>query len=186
LVVVASNLQRRDDKIDPDVTIQRYSLCSDPVVVLILLLRTPCRRRNNLVSDSIPDASTSMVTFGASNDLVASTELVDMLSNILAQLTTINKRLQLQGEAINQLFKGNTVTVVMASFPAELSDKNSQASGVQGSGGGGKGNCADSFHHPPGPHHRDMRDELRNSFHQAESQLSKVDGDRPLTVVKSL
>jgi hypothetical protein len=156
-----------------------------------LLLRTPCRRHNNLVSDSIPDASTSMVMFGTSNDLVASTELVDMLSNILAQLTTINKRLQLQGEAIdhhNQLFKGNTVTVVMASFPAKLSDKNSQASGVQGSGGsgGGKGNCADSSHHPSGPHHRDMRDELRNSFHQAESQLSKVDGDRPLTVVKSL
>jgi hypothetical protein len=56
-----------------------------------------------MVSDSILDASTSMAleswTPGIPNDHAALAELANTLSNILAQLTTINKHLELQGEA---------------------------------------------------------------------------------------
>jgi hypothetical protein len=45
---MASNFQRRDDEIEPDVIIQRYSLRSDTAAVLVSPLPTPTGRcRNN-------------------------------------------------------------------------------------------------------------------------------------------
>jgi hypothetical protein len=101
------------------------------------------------------------------NDPTALVEIVDTLSNILAQLTTINKRLKLRGEAIappDQVFEGTAGTTTSASFPAKPIDKNGQASVALESGG--KDNVTDGFLHLPGSHHRDGQGELRNSFHQ--------------------
>jgi hypothetical protein len=89
--------------IEPDVIIERYSLHSDPTAVLVSPMLTPHRCHNNLVSDSSPDTSTSMAAESwmpsVPNDPTALAEIVDTLSNILSQLTTIYKRLKLRGEA---------------------------------------------------------------------------------------
>jgi hypothetical protein len=83
----------------------RYPLRSDPNVVLVLPLHTDRRVHNNSVSATTSDASTTMATgqqsFDVPPDPTAQASVVDTLSDILAQLTTINKRLELQGEAIH-------------------------------------------------------------------------------------
>jgi hypothetical protein len=143
--------------------------------VLVSPLRTDRCSRINLVSDSRAGASAAMASDSwppGAQDPAASEAIADTLNTILAQLSTINKRLELQGEILarhDQLLEGQSGFGASMPIPAKPTDKIGQttvASGV----GGSSGNNGKGFHQPPGSHHRhngiDFREELRNSFHQ--------------------
>jgi hypothetical protein len=118
-----NNLHRSEDETYSNN--HRYPQRSDPDVVLIPPLRTDSRVHNNLVSASRTSTLTVMMMDqrppDAPHDPATLTTITDTLHNILAQLTTINKRLELQGESIawhDQLLKGQTRTV--ASTPLRI------------------------------------------------------------------
>jgi hypothetical protein len=94
-----------DDKIDSNTNNRRYPLCSDPNVILVPPLHIDRRVRNNLVSATTSDASTTMSTGQPSSDVppdpAAQASIADTLSTILTQLTMINKHLEIQSEAIS-------------------------------------------------------------------------------------
>jgi hypothetical protein len=95
-----------DDKIDSNTNNRRYSLRSDPNIILVPPLHTDRRVRNNMVSVTTSDASTTMSieqpSSGIPPDPAAQASIADTLSTIPAQLTTINKRLEIQSEAISR------------------------------------------------------------------------------------
>jgi hypothetical protein len=94
-----------DDKIDSNTNNRRYPLRSNPNVFLVPPLHTDRRIRNNLVSTTTSDASTTMSTgqpsFDVPPDPAVQASVADTLLTILTQLTTINKRLEIQSEAIS-------------------------------------------------------------------------------------
>jgi hypothetical protein len=81
-----------------------------------------------------------------------------MLTNILAQLTMINKRLELQGEDIarhDQLLD-DTNGSVETTTPLPKAAKNGDASGMTGSIGDGSGDNGECFVHLHTLHHHDF------------------------------
>jgi hypothetical protein len=75
---------------------------------------------------------------------------------------------------------------VSTPIPAKPVDKNGQSSVPPGSGSEATANDNDNegFHHAPGPHHRDVRDDLRNSFHKPKLNFSCYDGETdPLSLL---
>jgi hypothetical protein len=138
-------------------------------------LRTDRRSRNNLVSDSRAGASAAMTTdsrLSGAQDPASPDAIVDMLHTTLAQLATINKRLELQSETLarhDQLLRSQTGTTASTPNPAKLAATNGQTSVTTGTGGGSKRNDGEGFHQPSTPQHRnnggDFWEELRNLFH---------------------
>jgi hypothetical protein len=84
----------------------RYPLCSDPQATLLSPLHTPSRRcRNNLVSNIDTGTSVTMSTPDnwspdASTDSRKQADLANTLNSIMAQLTLIGNRLNLQGATL--------------------------------------------------------------------------------------
>jgi hypothetical protein len=101
---VASDIHRHTDKIDPAANLPRYPQRSNPHAVLVPPLNSERRVCNNLVSASSTGAPTTMSAPdnrppGAS-DPNRQADLADTLSTIMAQLTMINNRLDLQGATL--------------------------------------------------------------------------------------
>jgi hypothetical protein len=178
---VASHIHCSDDEINPDGNINHYPLRYYPHIVLVLPLHTDHRSCNNLVSTYNTSASAAMATdprlFGALKDPRVPTELSNMLTNILAQLTTINKRLELQGEAIAchyQILEGNSNTVALSL--TKPVDRTGQGCTTTGFGTGGSNeNHGEGFHQPPALHHGDIRDDLCNSFNKPKINFPRYD-----------
>jgi hypothetical protein len=101
-----------------------------------------------LVSISSSDTSAATTSDsrppGGQNNPSGSEQLADTLSNILAQLMTINKRLELQSESIarhEQLLAG-----ISGSAASKITtDKASSSGTASNGGGGGNSNSGDSF-----------------------------------------
>jgi hypothetical protein len=85
---------------DCNKTSHRYLLRFDPDAILIPLLQSDHRGHINLVLDSRQGASVATVTDSQPPDNsqypAASTAITGTLHTILAQLTTMNKHLELQ------------------------------------------------------------------------------------------
>jgi hypothetical protein len=110
--------------------IHRYPLRSDPNAVLVPMLRTHHWVRNNLVSATTSDVSMTMSTDSQSSDVppdpTAQAPITDTLSHILGQLTTINMRLELQGEAIvhhDKILDGSSGSVAPPQPPNNTIEK---------------------------------------------------------------
>jgi hypothetical protein len=178
---VVSHIHRSNDEINPDDNIHQYPLPYYPHIVLVLPLHTDHRSCNNLVSTYNTSASAAMATnprlTGALKDPRVPTELSNMLTNILAQLTTINKHLKLQGEVIachDQILEGNSRAIALS--PTKPVDGTGQGSTTNGFGtGGSNGNHGEGFHQPPTPHHGDFRDDLHNSFNKPKINFPRYD-----------
>jgi hypothetical protein len=116
---------------------------------------------------------------GGQNDPVDNDQLVDTLTNILAQLTTINKRLELQSETIarhDQFLGGANCSVAM-----KLTADKATGSGMIGNGGAGShSNSGDNFVANNQPSHRDFREELHNSFNRPKLNFPRYDGKTDL------
>jgi hypothetical protein len=137
-----------DDKIDSNTNNRRYSLRSDPNIILVPPLRTDRRVHNNLVSATTSDASTTMSTAQPSSDVppdpAAQASVTDTLLTIFAQFTTINKRLEIQSDTTN------------------------------GAGNGTNGDTVSLLVHA---HQWDLRDDFRNSFHRPKLNFPRYDGE---------
>jgi hypothetical protein len=113
-------------------SIRYYSLCSDPDAVLVSPLRTDRQSRNNLVSDSGAGASAATTTDSrpsGAQDPASPDAIADTLHTILAQLATINKRLELQSETLarhDQLLGNQTGMTASTPNPAKLGATNGQ------------------------------------------------------------
>jgi hypothetical protein len=183
---VARNPNRSDDEIDSDATVPRYPLRSNPRVVLVSPLHTPSRRRRiNLVSETTTDASTAMSTdqrlSGVVDDPAAQSEdVTTALTQILGQLTTINKRLEIQGELLachdNILIGSDGSAIPMAPQPTSTASASKiDETASTGSGGNGDGNGGLFGHNNPPP--RDHNADLRNSFHRPKLNFLRYDGE---------
>jgi hypothetical protein len=103
-------------------------------------------------------------------------QIVDTLSTILAQLTTINKRLELQSESIaryDQLL-GDTNG---STAPKITADKASGSGTTDNGGGSSHGTSGDNFLANNQPSHRDYQEELCNSFHRPKLSFPRYDGE---------
>jgi hypothetical protein len=168
-------------------SIRRYSLQSDPDAVLVSPLRTDRRSHNNLVSDSGAGASAAMTTDSRPSDAqdpASPDAIADTLHTILAQLETINKRMELQSETLawhGQLLENQTGMTASMPNPAKLAATNGQTSVTIGTGGGSNGNDGEGFRQPSAPQHRnndgDFREEFRNSFHRPKLNFPRYDGE---------
>jgi hypothetical protein len=183
---VARNPNRSDDEIDSDATVPRYPLRSNPRVVLVSPLHTPSRRRRiNLVLETTTDASTAMSTnqrpSGVVDDPAAQSEdVTTTLTQILGQLATINKHLEIQGELLarhdNILLDGDGSTIPIVPQPTSTASasKTGETAGT-GSGGNGGSNGGLFGHNNPPP--RDHNADLRNSFHRPKLNFPRYDGE---------
>jgi hypothetical protein len=93
----------------------------------------------------------------SATDFVRNDDLASTLNNIMAQLMSISKRLDLQGTTLAQ--------------HTQLLDG---AEGAANGGGTGVVNgAAPTTHHPP----RDYRDDLQNSFHRPKLNFPRYDDE---------
>jgi hypothetical protein len=176
---MASDIHHHADKIIPDANVPLHS---DPHAVPPL--NSDHWVHNNLVSDFSNGAPATMTTDSRSSapkDFGVSAEIADTLSTILAQLSTINKRLELQGEAIahyDQLFEGGNGLAAATPSAAKHAPPTGPDNTSSGSGGGGgNGNGDDGLRHPSSPNNRDFGDDLLNSFHHTKLNFSRYDGE---------
>jgi hypothetical protein len=193
-VVVARNLLRSDDEIDSIAAVPRYPLHSNPRVVLVSPLHTPPRRRCiNLVSRPIPThrrpcppisvrpASWTILRSSLRTSLhrspKQSEDVTTALTQILEQLATINKRLEIQGELLarhdNILMSGDGSAIPMGPQPTSTASANKTGETVGTGSGGGKGGLFS--HNNPSP--RDHNADLRNSFHRPKLAFPRYDGE---------
>jgi PPE-repeat protein len=150
---VESNFHCLDNDIDRDSKFQCHSLRSNPFAELISPLHTPRRRHINLVSVFSSDTPAAMAFDarppGGQNDPSGNKQLANTLFNILAQLTTINKRLELQSETIARHDQLLGAPMVPQHRRHPLIKPMARPATV--GGGGGNGNSGDNFianHHP--------------------------------------
>jgi hypothetical protein len=182
-VVVARKLLRSDEEIDSVAVVPRYPLRSNPGVVLVSPLHTPPRRRCiNLVSETTTDASTAMSTDQRPSGVVddpakQSEDVTSALTQILGQLATINKRLEIQGELLarhdNILMSGDGSATPMGPHPTSTASANKTGETAGAGSGGGKGGLFG--HNNPSP--RDHNADLRNSFHRPKLAFPRYDGE---------
>jgi hypothetical protein len=164
---------------------RRYSLRSDPNVILVPPLHTNRRVHNNLVSATTSDASTTMSTEQPSSDVppdpTAQASVADTLSTILAQLTTINKRLEIQSEAISRhdrILDGSSGVGGPARSPDKTTKTaNSASNGTGSANGAGNGTNGDTASLLGHAQQRDLRDDFRNSFHRSKINFPRYDGE---------
>jgi hypothetical protein len=164
--------------------VRRYPLRSDPDAVLISPLITDRRSHINFVSDSRAGASVAMASDSrppGTQDLAESATIVDALHTILAQLSTINKRLELQSETLarhDQILEGQPGSGASTPIPPNPTDKTGQTT-VASSASGNGGNNGDGSHHPSRLHHQhndgDFREELCISFHKPKLNFPHYD-----------
>jgi hypothetical protein len=154
--------------------------------VLVSPLITDRRSRINLVSYYRAGASVAMASDSrppGAQDPAESATIADTLHTILAQLSTINKCLELQSETLarhDQILEGQSGSGALTPIPRKPTDKTGKTTVASGAGGNG-GNNGDGSHHLPGSHHRhndsDFREELRNSFHKLKLNFPRYDGE---------
>lgn len=178
---MASHIHHCADEINPDASVPRYPLRSDPHAVLVPPLNFDRRVHNNLVSVSSNGAPATMTTesrTGVPKDSGVPAEIANTLSTILAQLSTINKWLELQGVVIarhDQLLEGGNGSVFSTPSSAKHMTQTRPDNPTPGSGGGGHNN--NGPHHPSGPNNREFRDDLRNSFHCPKLNFPRYDSE---------
>jgi hypothetical protein len=180
---VARNLHRSDDEIDSVAAVPRYPLRSNPRVVLVLPLHTPPRRRCiNLVTETTTDASTAMSTDQRSSGVVddpvkQSEDVTTALTQILGQLATINKRLEIQGELLarhdNILLGGDGSAIPTVPQPTLTASASKTDETASTGSGGGKGRLFGHNNPPPRDHNAD----IRSSFHRPKLAFLRYDGE---------
>jgi hypothetical protein len=106
-----------------------------------------------------------------------SEDVTTALTQILGQLATINKRLEIQGELLarhdNILMSGDGSAIPMGPQPTSTASANKTSEAVGAGSGGGKGGLFG--HNNPSP--RDHNADLRNSFHQPKLAFPHYDGE---------
>jgi hypothetical protein len=157
-----------------------YPLHSNPQATLLSPLHIPsCQLCNNLVSDDHTGASAIMSTLdnrppGAPTDSGKQADLANTLNSIMAQLTSIGSRLDLQGATLAH--HARLLDNVEGSTPLITNP------GSQGHGGASHGSDTSSGVRGPANgslwpnNHRDNHANLRNSFHQPKLSFPRYDG----------
>ena len=174
MVVVARRLLGVDDECDSSPAVPRYPLRSNPGVVLVSPLHTPHRRHNNLVSASRPGASATMSNSpdnrppGAS-DPDRQDEILTTLHSIMAQLTSLSNRVDLQGSTVARharLLEGTAGSAVAGDRSPSPDVPGGRRETSRG---------ADPRHTQPSG--RDHHDELKSSFYRPKLNFPRYDGE---------
>jgi hypothetical protein len=125
--------------------------------------------------------STEQPSSGVPPDPAAQASVADTLSTILAQLTTINKRLEIQSEAISRhdrILDGSSGVGGPARSPDKTTKTtNSANNGTGSANGAGNGTNGDTASLLGHAHQRDLREDFRNSFHRPKINFPRYDGE---------